>query len=135
MRARYKRLAEEQPEKLAEEARKREQRARELYPWAKLIRGAKRRAAQKGLECDLTVDWASARWTGKCEITGIPFDLALPGKPGGRPFSPSIDRIDSTKGYTTDNSRFVLWAINAMKGSGDTSKILSVALSIAKSLT
>jgi hypothetical protein len=134
MRERYKRLAVEQPERLAREGQKREQRARDLYPWMKLLAGASRRAGKKGLEYSLTPKWAEARWTGRCELTDIPFDLTRPGTPGGRPFSPSIDRIDAAKGYTPENSRFVLWAINSMKSSGDNSKVLSVALAIAKSL-
>lgn len=56
--------------------------------------------------------------TGRCAISGIPFtfaglddaDIRL------RPFSPSIDRIDSKGGYTKDNVRIVLAALNIAFG-------------------
>ena len=32
------------------------------------------------------------------------------------PLSPSIDRIDSTKGYSNDNVHIVLWQYNLMRG-------------------
>lgn len=49
--------------------------------------------------------------TGVCEVTGLPFNLRA--QKTRRWNSPSIDRIDSARGYTYDNVRFVLWAINA----------------------
>lgn len=48
---------------------------------------------------------------GVCELTGLPFELKAARV--RRWNSPSIDRIDATKGYTHDNVRFVLWAMNA----------------------
>ena len=45
---------------------------------------------------------------GECELTGIRFRCDT----GRDPFSISIDRIDSSKGYTADNVRFVLLAVN-----------------------
>lgn len=41
-----------------------------------------------------------------CALTGIKFD------PYERAFTPSIDRIDSSRGYTQDNVRVVCLAIN-----------------------
>lgn len=46
-----------------------------------------------------------------CEMTGLPFDMAATKK--RRWNSPSIDRIDASKGYVIGNVRFVLWALNA----------------------
>lgn len=46
-----------------------------------------------------------------CEMTGLPFNLRAIKR--RRWNSPSIDRIDATKGYTIDNVRFVVWALNA----------------------
>lgn len=48
---------------------------------------------------------------GVCEMTGIPFDMNAAGK--RRWNSPSIDRIDSRKGYVYGNVRFILWSVNA----------------------
>ena len=46
---------------------------------------------------------------GFCELTGVEFNTR-----DRRKFnSPSIDRIDSSRGYTPDNIRIVCFAINA----------------------
>jgi hypothetical protein len=49
---------------------------------------------------------------GACEITGTSFDLSA-----GKKFnSPSIDRIDPSRGYEPDNIRIVCFAMNAAMG-------------------
>lgn len=88
-------------------------RQRETTPYLYLMWKAKHRAKMAGLDFDLTTQWAESRWTGRCEVTGAPFVLGT--KKNG-PYSASIDRIDSSKGYTQDNARFVLWAVNRLKG-------------------
>ncbi len=45
-------------------------------------------------------------------------------------FSPSIDRIDSSKGYTPDNCQFVLWAINVFKGDGTLEEMYEIATAL-----
>jgi hypothetical protein len=54
----------------------------------------------------------------RCEMTGVPL---IPGSgcgsPGKRVWNTvSLDRKDSTRGYTIDNIRVVCWAINAAMG-------------------
>lgn len=48
----------------------------------------------------------------RCAVTGTEFDLVQIHKNHGRPFAPSVDRIDSSKGYTLDNIRLVCLAAN-----------------------
>jgi len=84
----------------------------------RIMRGAIERAAAKGRGFDLDLDWALAevRSSGfKCPLTGIPYfmETTVP-KRGVHPYAPSIDRIDSAKGYTKDNCRIVIFALNAM---------------------
>jgi hypothetical protein len=88
-------------------------------PYSLIIQGAKWRAKKKGIDYDLTPEWARNKWTGKCELTGIAFriEYGRSGK-GGKPRSPSLDRIDNTKGYTQDNCRFILQAVNMLKSTG-----------------
>lgn len=49
---------------------------------------------------------------GQCALTGLSMNLDSPKIGRSRPFVPSLDRIDSTKGYTKDNVRLVCWAVN-----------------------
>jgi hypothetical protein len=49
---------------------------------------------------------------GRCELTGVPFDLA----PGRKYNSPSLDRINPKGGYVYDNVRVVLNCVNAALG-------------------
>lgn len=65
---------------------------------------------------------------GKCPIFG--FDLCWNSK-GFRETSPSIDRIDSDKGYTPDNIQIISWKANRIKGYA-TVEDLEVVLSYLK---
>lgn len=76
--------------------------------WSRLLRASRQRAKKAGIEHTLTKEWILPRMTG-CEMSGLPFDLTR----GRTAFSPSIDKIDSSKGYTPDNCRVILWALNA----------------------
>lgn len=85
-----------------------------------LRRGAISRSRKNNYEFDLTLDWIYSRLdTGICEVTGIPFKLITEKTYGNynntQPFSPSIDRIDNSKGYTMDNCRIVVSILNHCK--------------------
>lgn len=110
------------------------------YYWAKrtdpqwrgqqLLEQARRRAKQKRLDFSLTWDWLRPKLeAGCCEVTGVPFEYFLIGLSRGKPhaFAPSIDRIDSRKGYTTGNCRLVVWIVNQMRGAFDDELVLYVA--------
>jgi hypothetical protein len=102
------------------------------HPWKYLLASAKARAKENSLAFDLTNEWAAKRWTGHCEITNIKFGIN--GKRGPFPYSPSIDRVDPSKGYTQDNARFVLWGCNALKGVGTDADMLQIAIAICQYL-
>lgn len=97
-------------------------------PWSTLLTGAKRRAKVKKVAFDLTPEWASSRWTGCCELTGLPF--SGPNKRVGyknRNMSPSIDRIDAAGPYTQENCRIILWAINCFKRDSSDAEMYGIA--------
>ena len=78
-----------------------------------LLKAARRRAKLKNSQFSLKLEDVLPKiQKGKCELTGLDFDFSPPGKFKRNPYAPSIDRIDSLKGYTPDNSRVVLVAVN-----------------------
>jgi hypothetical protein len=103
---------------------------KERQPWSALLKSARERAKTKGLPFSLTDGWARSRWTGRCEITDIPFSLIFGDRPGPRFFSASIDQIVPKAGYTPENCRFVLWAVNALKHDGTDEDMIMVARAI-----
>ena len=88
---------------------------------------ARHRAKVRGLQFDLDPENIQQRVdAGACELTGIPFDLTKP-----RAWNaPSLDRIDSTGGYTTDNVRVVLYSLNVMANTWGPQRILEIASAI-----
>lgn len=105
-----------------------ETRSKERYwasPWMKMVNAARLRAKKKNLPFDLTFEWAEQRWTGFCELTGIPFSPRYNTSAGL--FSPSIDKIDPKKGYVQSNSRFILFAVNNLKHDGTDEAMYLVA--------
>ncbi|MGB1546354.1 MAG: hypothetical protein ACPHDJ_07345 [Candidatus Puniceispirillaceae bacterium] len=71
------------------------------------------RAKKKGWEFDLTDEWY---WqivnAGFCQKTGLPFVMDATRK---SPFQPSVDRVDSSRGYTQDNCQVVCLIFNFAK--------------------
>lgn len=53
------------------------------------------------------------------------------GNIGDGPNSPSIDRIDSTKGYTEDNVQWVIWVVNDAKSNMSMDDFLGLCKDIA----
>lgn len=105
------------------------QKARLSAPWRGLLNAAKWRAKQRGLTFALTDEWARERWTGRCELSDIPFVLGRR-ESGPKTYSPSIDQIRAKGGYTPDNCRFVIWAVNALKHDGTDEDVYRIARAI-----
>ena len=85
---------------------------------SQLLYNTKTRANKKKLEYNLTFDFVQKllKDSGyKCAITGLEMNLKSDSRKRANPFKCSLDRIDSSKGYTEDNVQFVCWAVNQMK--------------------
>ncbi len=101
---------------------------------AGIYRSARFSAKVKNLEFTITpfelVEIANSS-NGKCMLTGIKWSIyEQGGKAGKRVWAPSLDRIDSNKGYTKNNCRLVCCAVNiALSDLGD-----NVLIKIAQGL-
>jgi cation transport ATPase len=98
---------------------------------AKRICGlARARARNANREHAITWEWVYEKLVaGVCERTGIPFVI---GARGLHAFAPSIDRIDSSKGYTPDNTQLVVYIYNTAKSVFDDDTVLEMALSLVE---
>lgn len=92
-----------------------------------LIQQAKRRASKKNLPFDLTLENVKKKFPAgnRCPVFG--FELTW-GNSGFRETSPSIDRIDSSKGYTCDNIQVISWKANRLKSNFTLADIEALAL-------
>ena len=90
-----------------------------------LLKNARNRAKEKGFEFDLDKHWPALKARIdrlRCELTGVPLDLDAIRDWN----SPSLDRIDCTRGYTYDNVRVVCFAMNCAMGTWGEHKLKAV---------
>ena len=101
---------------------------------AYLLAETRKRAKRKGMECTLSLRHiAKCYATGRCQVTGIPFDIVGGGGRGNtKPFIPTIDRIDSTLGYTDANCHMVCWIYNRCKGNWTRREVLKMATALIR---
>ncbi len=84
----------------------------EKKPWMRLHYHAGRRATKKGIPFTITSDDVKQLMaSNRCAVTNIAFVRSSRG-----PRTPSLDRIDASKGYMRDNCRVVLFALNCAMG-------------------
>ena len=85
------------------------------YRLQMLLNASKQRAKLNDREHDINVEDIKAIYPidGCCPIFGIKLEF---NEAGFRDSSPSIDRINSTKGYTRDNIQVISWKANRIKG-------------------
>lgn len=68
---------------------------------------------------------------GKCALSNIELQIGYNRK---NPYTLSIDRIDSDKGYTKDNVQLVIAAINTFKANYNVKDIFDITLKFAENI-
>lgn len=107
-------------------ARNKETMAANQKKWRETIGGlattmhlsARQRARKKGIEYQLsptTIEALIKMQGERCKLTGIRFEYQHSEKYNKRPWVPSIDRIDNSRGYTFDNVHIVCHVVNLAK--------------------
>lgn len=73
--------------------------------------------------------------SGKCQVTGAPFVYEHDRMTYHNPRAPSIDRIDSGRGYYRDNVQIVLSWLNRAKGEFSMEEFRTLLIEAAEALT
>jgi hypothetical protein len=88
-------------------------RSRLSRPEKYLLHGARKRAKDKGLPFNLTVD--DVRIPAVCPVLGVPLE---PGSRQQKDRAPSLDRFIPALGYVRGNVRVISWRANSLKADG-----------------
>lgn len=119
--------------KQAEKVRMAKYRAENFEMW--IVTRFKSKAKKEGRDFDLDPAWVKNELArGNCAVTGMPFKLPKynPGQTGKRgQWTPSIDRIDNSKGYTKSNCRMVVWMYNLAKNNYTDNDIVKMSIALA----
>lgn len=98
---------------------------KEKQPWVLMLRNVRNRAKQKNLEFNLDSDYLKSIWTDTCPIFKVKLYPAVfesgqsrNHKSKAHDYSPSLDRIDSSKGYVKGNVMIMSYRANVIKNSG-----------------
>lgn len=87
-----------------------------------MLYSAKHRAKMKNLEFDLSIE--DIQIPEYCPVLKIKIEMYASSQSRT---SPSIDRIDTTKGYTKDNIQVISWLANTMKSNANFEELISFA--------
>ena len=100
----------------------------EQYMKYSLLNRSKRSAIKKNFVYELDRDWLDKQLAaGTCSQTGLEFVYE-----SNSPYTPSIDRIDSSKGYTKDNCQIVCNIYNFAKNIWDDETVKTMARALLK---
>lgn len=110
-------------EKVRERERKYFQDNKDKLKPYKVLSTIKDRALKKGLDFDLSLE--DIENFSVCPVFGFPLKRSEGGKPSYD--SPSVDRIDPSKGYTKDNIQIISNLANMMKQNATPEQLLLFA--------
>lgn len=129
----YHKRATANPEKNRERARKWWANNRERH----IFNSARRRAKEAGLEFDLEI--SDILIPENCPILDIqirkPESCGSPGKGKPHPNSPSLDRIDTSKGYVKGNVWVISWRANKIKADASLEELEKIVAALKAKLS
>lgn len=118
-------LAQTRARRSTEDGRAQErewQRARRRsYPLVRIVQEAKVRASKRGLDFNITADDLSMPLV--CPVLGIPISMAKGPRADG---SPSIDRVDTSRGYVVGNVQIISWRANRIKSDATADELRAI---------
>lgn len=88
----------------------------------RMLRGARERARKKGLPCTITIEDLNIPEV--CPVFGTKLEA---GTKVSYANSPSLDKIDPTKGYIKGNIQIISMKANTMKSNASTEELLQFA--------
>jgi len=89
----------------------------------------KARAKRKGTEFSIAIE--DVPWETHCPIMGMELNYALCDGSGIQPQSPTLDRIDSSKGYIKGNIQVLSWLANTMKSCATQEELMTFIKGVA----
>ena len=99
-------------------------RVKSYRPETRMYQRAKQRAKKNGREFTITVD--DIVIPDYCPVLGFEINVNS-GRPGAYHNSPSLDRIDNSRGYTPDNIQVISQRANAMKAAANNTDLHNFA--------
>lgn len=105
------------------------------YKWRlnKLLNSAKNRATIKDRVFNISTEYLIELWDnsdGTCAVSGTPLVLEYSNNGGPHKHGPSLDRIDSSKGYEVGNVRLVTYHVNTALSNFGEEALLELANNI-----
>lgn len=96
---------------------------------------AKRRAQKDAVPFTITEEWIADKLrAGKCERTGLAFDLNKAESCRVNKFAPSLDKRNPRAGYTEANTRVVIWQYNTAKHDWTDEDLYQFALAVVRKM-
>lgn len=120
------RYYQQNKDKVKEQLRQKYQDLKNDTPWRLAVRRARNRAKQMGFEFNIDDEYIESIWQTTCPVLGIPLFSADFGsgmkrgesKAKAQDNSPTLDRIDSSKGYVKGNIVVMSYRANLIKNCG-----------------
>ena len=101
-----------------------------------MLKNARTRAKSKGIPFDLDREFLRSITPSHCPIFGIPLQWSCfrSDKAGPLPDSPSLDRIDPSKGYTRDNVWIISHKANTIKSNASHEELKLVTEAVGRAI-